>query len=89
MTCQKPGAYGTHLCIAGDSQPNALLIKGKTPSSTINNHLTVAPDGSIYNIDMYGIERLAPGDVHWRPLGLEGVPGPFGGPREQAPSDGI
>ncbi|MCA1858205.1 hypothetical protein LE190_20045 [Massilia oculi] len=88
MTCQKPGAYGTHLCIAGDSQPNALLIKEKTPSSTIGNHLTVAPDGSIYNIDMYGIERLAPGDVDWRPLGLEGVPGPFGGPREQAPSDG-
>jgi len=82
MTCQKPGSYGKHLCVASASEPNALLIKQKTPSITIGDHLAVAPDGSIYNIDMYGIQRLAPGGVRWQPLGLEGVPGPFGGPRE-------
>jgi hypothetical protein len=84
MTCKKPepDEYGTHLCVASDSSPNSIRIKERTPGMASDGHLTVAPDGSIYAVDMYRVERLGPGEEQWQPLGLEGVPDAFGNPRK-------
>ena len=78
MTCKTPGRSGTrHICEASDSNPGLVKFGVEDPPS----RLVLKPDGAIYSISYYEIERLGRGEKSWQKLDLEGVPDGFGQPR--------
>jgi hypothetical protein len=82
MTCEMPGkTHDSRICESSDSNPNSLVFRAEVFRYTLFG----APDGAIYNLDRYGIERLGPGDENWQQVDLEGVPDGFGKPRATPP----
>jgi hypothetical protein len=86
MTCAKPkpaSPISRYLCESKASDPGVVTFKARALFNATGATFRTAPDGRVYYLDQYSIERTTKNRDEWEPVGLEGIPDPFGRPREK------